>query len=179
MPRYDVELGSEAVFVRPCSFTCKRTPRTTNLKIRRIRARAVLAPFKRPPVSASGHIPSAPLVLIDLETHGGVTGRAYLFGFSPWTLKSIVGCVDGLAEMIKGDVLAPLALEAKLRKHCTLLDTPGLVGLALAGIDMAAWDALAIALGLPLVKLLGGEVRPIRRVQQLWLVDTACRAARR
>ena len=87
---------------------------TTNLKIRRIRARAVLAPFKRPPVSASGHIPSAPLVLIDLETHGGVTGRAYLFGISPWTLKSIVGCVDGLAEMIKGDVLAPLALEAKL-----------------------------------------------------------------
>jgi mandelate racemase len=144
---------------------------TTNLKIRRIRARAVLAPFKRPPVSASGHIPSAPLVLIDLETHGGVTGRAYLFGISPWTLKSIAGCVDGLAEMIKGDVVAPLALEAKLRKHCTLLDTPGLVGLALAGIDMAAWDALAIALGLPLVKLLGGEVRPIRAYNScgLWI----------
>jgi mandelate racemase len=42
-----------------------------------------------------------------------------------------------------------------------LLDTPGLVGLALAGIDMAAWDALAQSRGLPLVTLLGGSPRSI------------------
>jgi mandelate racemase len=144
---------------------------TTNLKIRTIRARAVLAPFRRPPVSASGTIPSAPLVLIDLETDQGVTGRAYLFGFAPWTLKPIVGCVDGLAEAIKGDALAPLAIEAKLRRRLTLLDTPGLVGLALAGIDMATWDALAVAQGLPLAKLLGGEIKPIRAYNScgLWI----------
>ncbi|HYL18922.1 MAG TPA: enolase C-terminal domain-like protein [Burkholderiales bacterium] len=141
------------------------------LKIRNIRARPVLVPFKRPPMSASGGIPSAALVLIDLETDGGVTGRAYVFGFAPWTLKPIVGCVEGLADMIKGDALAPLEIEAKLRKRLTLLDTPGLTGLALAGIDMAAWDALAIANGLPLVKLLGGEVRPVRAYNScgLWI----------
>ena len=143
----------------------------TNLKIRNIRARPVLAPFKRPPMSASGGIPSAALVLIDLETDGGVTGRAYVFGFAPWTLKPIVGCVEGLADMIKGDALAPLEIEAKLRKRLTLLDTPGLAGLALAGIDMAAWDALAIANGVPLVKLLGGELRPVRAYNScgLWI----------
>jgi len=144
---------------------------TAGLKIRNIRARAVLAPFKRPPMSASGGIPSAALVLIDLETDGGITGRAYVFGFAPWTLKPIVGCVEGLADMIKGDALAPLEIEAKLRKRLTLLDTPGLAGLALAGIDMAAWDALAIANGVPLVRLLGGEVRPVRAYNScgLWI----------
>ena len=114
---------------------------TANLKIRNIRARAVLAPFKRPPATASGGIQSAALVLIDLETDGGITGRSYVFGFAPWTLKPIVGCIEAMLEMIKGDALAPVEIEGKLRKRLTLMDTPGLVGLALAGIDMAAWDA--------------------------------------
>ena len=52
-----------------------------------------------------------------------------------------------------------------------LLDTPGLVGIALAGIDMAAWDALAQAEGVPLVRLLGGTPRPIRAYNScgLWI----------
>jgi mandelate racemase len=134
---------------------------TTNLKIRNIRARPVLAPFKRPPATASGGIQTAALVLIDLETDGGITGRSYVFGFASWTLKPIVGCIEAMLEMIKGDALAPFEIEAKLRKRLTLMDTPGLVGLALAGIDMAAWDALAQGSGVPLVKLLGGEAKPI------------------
>jgi mandelate racemase len=132
-----------------------------HLRIRNLRARPVLVPFKRPPVSASGGIPAAALVLIDLETDGGVTGRAYVFGFASWTLRPIVACLQAMLEMIKGDALAPLEIEAKLRARLTLLDTPGLVGLALAGVDMAAWDALAQAHGVPLVSLLGGAVRPI------------------
>src|SRR5215813_6859889 len=115
------------------------------LKIRSVRARPVLAPFKRPPVSATGALPTAALVLIDLETDGGVVGRSYVFGFAPWTLGSIVGCIEALVDMVKGDSLAPLEIDAKLRRRVTLLDTPGLVGIALGGIDMAAWDALAVA----------------------------------
>ena len=63
--------------------------------------------------------------------------------------------------MIAGDPLAPLDLEAKLRRQTTLIDPNGLIGLALAGLDMAAWDALARAHGLPLVTLLGGAPRAI------------------
>jgi mandelate racemase len=146
------------------------------MKIRALRARPVLAPFRRPPVSASGAIAKAALVLFDLETDEGVTGRSYVFGFAPWTLPSIVGCAHGLFEMIKGDPLAPVEIEAKLRRQLTLLDTPGLVGIALAGIDMAAWDALARARGVPLVSLLGGTVKPIPAYNStgLWVqpVDT-------
>jgi mandelate racemase len=144
---------------------------TAKLAIRNIRARPVLVPFKRPPVSASGTIPGATLVLIDLETEAGIIGRSYVFGFAPWTLKPIVGCLEGLAAMIKGDACAPLELEAKLRRQVKLLDSPGLVGIALSGLDMAAWDALAQAQGVPLVKLLGGHPRPVRAYNScgLWI----------
>jgi mandelate racemase len=141
------------------------------MKIRALRARPVLVPINRPPVSASGAIPKAALVLFDLETDEGVTGRSYVFAFAPWTLAPIVGCARALFEMVKGDPLAPVDIEAKLRRQLTLLDSPGLVGLALAGIDMAAWDALAQAQGVPLVKLLGGTVKPIPAYNStgLWL----------
>jgi L-alanine-DL-glutamate epimerase-like enolase superfamily enzyme len=144
---------------------------TETLKIRGVRARPVLVPFKRPPASASGAIPTAALVLIDLETTGGVTGRSYVFGFAAWTLGPIVACLKAMTEMIAGDALAPFDIEAKLRRQLTLLDTPGLVGLALAGIDMAAWDALAQARGVPLVTLLGGTPRrvPAYNSTGLWI----------
>jgi len=112
-------------------------------------------------VSASGALPKAALVLFDLETDAGVTGRSYVFGFAAWTLPAIVTCAEGLFAMIAGDPLAPLDLEAKLRRQTTLIDPNGLIGLALAGLDMAAWDALARAHGLPLVTLLGGAPRAI------------------
>jgi len=146
------------------------------MKLKALRARPVLPPFRRPPVSASGAIARAALVLFDLETDAGITGRSYVFGFAPWTLASIAGCAQGLFEMIRGDVLAPVELEAKLRRHLTLLDPNGLVGLALAGLDMAAWDALAQAHRVPLVTLLGGTPRAIPAYNStgLWIqpVDT-------
>jgi len=131
------------------------------VNVTRVNARAVMVPLKRPPRSASGDIPQAPLVLVDLETDEGVVGCAYLFAFTRAMLSPIVGCVRALGDLIQGDPLAPFEIEVKLRQHFTLLDTPGLVGLALAGIDMAAWDAHAKAMGLPLVRALGGQIRPV------------------
>lgn len=141
------------------------------MNLRALRARPVLVPIRRPPVSASGAIPEAALVLFDLETDQGVTGRSYVFAFAPWALAPIVGCAQGLFAMIKGDPLAPLDLEAKLRRQLALLDSPGLVGLALAGLDMAAWDALAQARGVPLVTLLGGAPRAVAAYNStgLWI----------
>ena len=52
--------------------------------------------------TAVGAIPSAPLVLIDLETREGVTGRAYIFGYTPVTLAALVA----LAILIKWPVIA-------------------------------------------------------------------------
>lgn len=145
------------------------------LKITNIRARAVAAPIKRPPQSASGAISNAALVLIDLETDGGITGRSYLFAFLPSMLKPTVQCVEALNDLIRGDEVAPLAIDAKLRKRFALLDAHGILGQALAGIDMAAWDALAQAQGQPLARVLGADMRPIRAYNScgLWIQDPA------
>jgi mandelate racemase len=141
------------------------------IRIRGVRARPVLVPFRLPPATASGSIPNASLVLIDLETDAGITGRSYVFSITPVAQKPVVDMLQGLSAMIAGDLLAPLDLDAKLRKRLTLIDSPGIVGLALAGLDMCAWDALAQARGLPLADLLGTTARPIRAYNScgLWI----------
>jgi len=66
-----------------------------------------------------------------------------------------------MAQMVQGDEVAPLELERKLRARYTLLGIHNIVLFAMSGIDMAAWDAHAQALGQPLVRLLGAAPRPI------------------
>jgi mandelate racemase len=50
----------------------------------------------------------------------------------------------------------------KLRSRFVLLGTPGLLDMALAGIDMALWDAQAKLLKLPLARLVGGTPGPVK-----------------
>jgi mandelate racemase len=145
------------------------------LTVKNVRARAVLVPLKRPPQSASGSIGDASLVLIDIETNEGISGSSYLFAFQKPMLKPTVQMIEAVGEIIKGDALSPYEIEAKIRKRYTLLDTFGLLGQAIAGIDMAAWDAHAKALKVPLAVALGGSVKPIRAYNScgLWIKDPA------
>ncbi len=117
--------------------------------------------MSRPLQTSGGLVATAPLVLIDLKTEQGITGCSYLFCYTPLALKPVTHLVAGLEELIKGDPLAPFEIEQKLRRRFRLLGPQGLVGMALAGIDMAAWDALAKACGVPLVRLLGGRPQPV------------------
>lgn len=131
------------------------------LTIRGIRARAVDVPMPRPLATSGGTVGTAPLVLIDLHTEEGVTGCAYVFCYTPLALAPVSRLVASLEALLKGDAVAPLAITEKLQRRFRLLGPQGLTGIAMAGIDMAAWDALARARELPLVRLLGGEPRPI------------------
>jgi mandelate racemase len=115
----------------------------------------------RPLQTSGGTVSTAPLVLIDLQTEEGVTGCSYVFCYTPLALGPVVQLTANLEALLQGDVVAPLALEQKLQRRFRLLGPQGLTGIAMAGIDMAAWDALAKAAALPLVRLLGGESRPI------------------
>lgn len=131
------------------------------LTIRGLRARSVNVPMQRPLQTSGGTVSTVPLVLIDLETAQGITGRSYIFTYTPRALKPVVVLLDELAELVRGDLVAPVAIEDKLQRAFRLLGAQGLVGMAMAGIDIAAWDALARAAQLPLVRLLGGQPRPI------------------
>jgi mandelate racemase len=134
----------------------------SKLNIRKLRVRAVEVPMRLPLQTATGAVSIAPLVLLDLETTAGVTGRAYLFAVAPHNLKPIVALCEAMGEMIAGDAVAPFELERKLRQKYMLLGVHNIVLFAMSGIDMAAWDAYAQSLGEPLVKLLGGTPRPVK-----------------
>jgi mandelate racemase len=112
------------------------------------------------------------LVLVDLETSGGVMGHAYLFTYTPLALKPVADLVAGLEALAKGHPLAPSALFDMLNARLRLLGTEGLLGMAIAGLDMAAWDALAKVAGLPLAALLGGTVAPVPCYLSLRAMET-------
>ena len=135
--------------------------RTSDLTLRSLRVRGVHVPMPLPLQTSGGTISIAPLALLDLETDQGITGRTYLFCYTPLALKPVLQLLENLAPTLAGAPLAPLDLDRRLQGQFRLLGAKGVVAMALAGIDMAAWDALAKAQGLPLARALGGSLRPI------------------
>lgn len=132
------------------------------LTIRAIHVRGLDLQLARPVETASGVLSTAPLVLIDLVTdEEGITGSSYIRCYTPLALQPLVQLVANCGELLTGQAAAPATIEQKLQQHFRLLGIQGLLGMALAGIDMALWDARAKACGLPLVMLLGGELKPI------------------
>jgi mandelate racemase len=131
------------------------------LTIAGLRARAVNVEMERPVQTSGGMIATAALVLIDLETREGMTGCAYVRAYAGFALEPLRRLVENLGAGLVGDDLAPLEIERKLQGMFRFLGPQGLTGIAASGIDMAAWDALARAHGLPLVELLGGVKKRI------------------
>jgi mandelate racemase len=103
----------------------------------------------------------APLVLIDLETEEGVTGRAWLFAYVPAAAKAVVHLLGEVAGLTRGAAADPAGIWAKLTRRFTLIGVQGVVRMAMAGFDIACWDALSVAARTPLARFLGGYPRPI------------------
>src|SRR4029450_8664719 len=141
------------------------------LTIRSLTARAVIAPLARPLRTASGEIPAAPLLLIDIATAEGITGRAYLFAYTKVTLRALKALAEDLAPLLAGKPCAPYDCAAECERTFRLLGRQGLLGMALSGIDMALWDALGRALGQPVVALLGGAARAVDAYDSFGLID--------
>ena len=107
-------------------------------------------------------IRDAPLLLIDLDTAEGITGRAYLFCYLPEVPAAVARVLDAAFEVIASARVVPLEIGTTLARHFRLIGVRGIVATALAGIDVACWDALAIAAGMPLAAFLGAAPKPIR-----------------
>ena len=114
-----------------------------------------------PHQTASGTVAESPLVLTDVVLDDGTIGHSVVFTYTPAALDPTAELVRNFEGLIKGDALAPLEIEQKLARRFRLLGTQGLVGIALAAIDMALWDAQARLHGVSLVRLLGGVEKPV------------------
>jgi mandelate racemase len=76
-------------------------------------------------------------------------------------MPAVAGILNAALETVEGDAVAPVEIDAKLSLRFALIGKQGIVRMAAAAIDMAAWDALAQAQGSPLAELLGAHPKPI------------------
>jgi mandelate racemase len=131
--------------------------KTPVLTIRAISAVGVEVPMTYVLGTSRGRITKAPLLLIDVETDEGVAGRSYLWSYFPRAMLAIASILGEIEERTKGERVDPAALWNRLSERFALIGVQGVVRMAMAGFDIACWDALATAAGKPLVRMLGGE----------------------
>ncbi len=141
------------------------------LTLKRVDVRPVVVPLKRPIVSLVGFFDEWPLILIDLYTEEGIVGRSYLAPYLKRAARYIVPAIYDLAEARKGEIIAPFDDFEGGRSALHFVGLEGISLIAVSGLDMAAWDALAKAAGLPLAVLLGGSLAPVPayNTNGLWL----------
>jgi mandelate racemase len=129
--------------------------------LRSVNTRGVLVPLTYTLGTSAAVVSKVPLLLVDLETEAGVTGRSYLFGYTRSGARAIAEHIREAVELVRGIPTTPRDLSIQLQRSFALLGVTGTVRMALSALDMALWDAIAQTAGLPLATLLGSSPRPL------------------
>jgi mandelate racemase len=104
-----------------------------------------------------------------LPAKGGIPARRqsemaallYLFCYTRMAPGPIAAVLADIQDAVRGERLAPVDLSTRLLQRYRLLGAQGIVRMALASFDVACWDALSVAAGLPLANYIGSQPRPI------------------
>ena len=131
------------------------------LTVRRLSAVGIEVPMTYALGTSRATITKAPLLLVDLDTEEGVTGRAYVFCYVRDAAPAIAKILEEVLRVTKGERVAPVDLWSKLAKRFALIGVQGIVRMAMASFDIACWDALAQAAGMPLSAFIGGQPKRI------------------
>jgi mandelate racemase len=134
----------------------------SELRVRGVRCTPVEVPLRYVLGTSAATVRAAPLLLVEVETEQGVTGRSYVFCYRRSGARPIADFVADAAQLVHGERIAPVSMAVKLQRRFALIGVTGVVRMALSAFDMALWDALAVGAGVPLVTLLGGTPRPVR-----------------
>ena len=131
------------------------------LTLRSIGSTGVEVPMTVALGTSRGPLTKAALLLIDVETEEGITGRSYLFCYVRDAAIAVPKFLDVILQTVKGHTVAPVDLWSTLSKRFTLIGVQGIVRMAMSGFDVACWDALAKSVNLPLTSLIGGKPKRI------------------
>jgi mandelate racemase len=134
-------------------------PSGDGLRLRGVNCIPVEVPLRYVLGTSAATVRAAPLLLVEVLTEEGVVGRSYVFCYRRSGAKAIALVLQEAAELVRGERVAPLAIAATLERRYALLGVTGIARMAFSALDMALWDALAIAAATPLARLLGGTPR--------------------
>ena len=128
------------------------------MKITDVRTTIVSIPFKKPEIWSMGKRVGVSNIIIEVETDRGFVGLGESIGFP--SCEVIQPIIDSWRDALVGE--DPLRIESLMRR----LETQGgwhhfdhTGNVALAGVEIALWDLVGKAAGLPLYVLFGGLVQ--------------------
>ena len=146
------------------------------LTLKSIQVRPVVVPLASPIVSKVGVFNDWPMILIDLYTDEGIVGRSYLEPYLKQAARYLLPAIMDVADVLRGQSVAPFEFFHKGMNALHLVGREGLSMIAVSALDMAAWDALAQAAGMPLAVFLGGTLGPVPAYNSRGLWPTATEA---
>lgn len=124
--------------------------------VRDLKVTLLRTPFTDPPRWSAGYRRPRELVVVELETDGGITGMGYLmplFG----GLLTLKACLEEMiAPLVIGrDMTEVEGIWQDVWRATYGAGRMGIAVLAMSAVDIALWDALGRRAGLPLHRLWG------------------------
>ena len=129
----------------------------TDMTIKTVRTTMIRVPWPDTPW-LKGHAfgEARNLLVLEVETKGGIVGMGYLFSFRPG-LKTVVAALEEtiLPHVIGKDATAVEGIWNDLWKKTVTYNRGGIVTMAMSALDIALWDAIGKRANMPLHRLWG------------------------
>lgn len=118
--------------------------------------RIVEVPLAKPVTTALHSMRSVGCVLLTIQTDAGIEGEGFAFTLNSARIRSFDEMVQGLCEFIVGrDPHETEGIWHDIWREINPTGHKGVTVAALSAIDVACWDAVGRAAGLPLFKMFG------------------------
>ena len=131
----------------------------------------VNVPLERPIVASLGTFEYWPYMLIEISLSDGTIGKGYIGPYLVNYTQTIALAMKELFKNFQNREIAPYQFYNEGMNHLSLLGRSGIALYALAGLDIAFWDASSKICNEPLCVHLGGSVDKVKAYNSsgLWL----------
>jgi L-alanine-DL-glutamate epimerase-like enolase superfamily enzyme len=132
-------------------------PIVTDMTIAAIRTTILRVPWPQTPW-LKGHAfgDARNILVLEVETKGGIVGMGYLFSFRPGLRTVAAALAETIIPRVIGkDATAVEGIWSELWRATVTYNRGGIVTMAMSALDIALWDAIGKRAGLPLHRLWG------------------------
>jgi L-alanine-DL-glutamate epimerase-like enolase superfamily enzyme len=129
----------------------------TDMTIAAIRTTILRVPWPETPW-LKGHAfgDARNILVLEVETKGGIVGMGYLFSFRPGLRTVAMALAETIIPRVIGkDATAVEGIWSELWRATVTYNRGGIVTMAMSALDIALWDAIGKRAGLPLHRLWG------------------------